>query len=127
MSKHLIPRPTDAELEILQVLWQRGPSTVREVNEVLSDRREVGYTTTLKLMQIMVEKGLARRNTETRVHVYTAAVEEAATQQRLLDQFLDTAFRGSAASLIMQALGNHRASPEELDEIKELIRRMEEE
>ncbi|MCB0675608.1 MAG: BlaI/MecI/CopY family transcriptional regulator, partial [Saprospiraceae bacterium] len=73
------------------------------------------------------EKGLARRNTETRVHVYTAAVEEAATQQRLLDQFLDTAFRGSAASLIMQALGNHRASPEELDEIKELIRRMEEE
>ena len=127
MSKHLIPRPTDAELEILQVLWQRGPSTVREVNEVLSDRREVGYTTTLKLMQIMVEKGLARRNTETRVHVYTAAVEEAATQQRLLDQFLDTAFRGSAASLIMQALGNHCASPEELDEIKELIRRMEEE
>ena len=127
MSKHLIPRPTDAELEILQVLWQRGPSTVREVNEVLSDRREVGYTTTLKLMQIMVEKGLARRNTETRVHVYTAAVEEAATQQRLLDQFLDTAFRGSAANLIMQALGNHRASPEELDEIKELIRRMEEE
>ncbi|MCB0622588.1 MAG: BlaI/MecI/CopY family transcriptional regulator [Saprospiraceae bacterium] len=127
MSKHLIPRPTDAELEILQVLWQRGPSTVREVNEVLSERREVGYTTTLKLMQIMVEKGLARRNTETRVHVYTAAVEEAATQQRLLDQFLDTAFRGSAASLIMQALGNHRASPEELDEIKELIRRMEEE
>ena len=127
MSKHLIPRPTDAELEILQVLWQRGPSTVREVNEVLSERREVGYTTTLKLMQIMVEKGLARRNTETRVHVYTAAVEEAATQQRLLDQFLDTAFRGSAANLIMQALGNHRASPEELDEIKELIRRMEEE
>ena len=127
MSKHLIPRPTDAELEILQVLWQRGPSTVREVNEVLSDRREVGYTTTLKLMQIMVEKGLARRNTETRVHVYTAAVEEAATQQRLLDQFLDTAFRGSAASLIMQALGNHPASPEELDEIKELIRRMGEE
>ena len=125
MTDRLIPKPTEAELEILQVLWQYGPCPVRLVNEKLSEGREVGYTTTLKLMQIMVEKGLARRNTENRIHIYEAAVSEADTQRQLLDKFVDSTFRGSAMKLVMQALGQHRASEEELAEIKALIQRME--
>jgi predicted transcriptional regulator len=113
-------------LEILQLLWQHGPSTVRFINDQLNSSREVGYTTTLKLMQIMHEKGLADRNTDARTHIYTAAVTEADTRSRLLNQFLDKAFRGSAMELVMQALGNHGASQGELDEIKALIARMEE-
>ena len=127
MEKNKAPKPTEAELEILQVLWERGPSSVRAVNERLNERREVGYTTTLKLMQIMVEKGLAQRNTESRTHIYRAAVSEKDTQQRLLEKFVDTAFRGSAMKLVLQALGNHRASTQELEEIKALIDRMEQE
>ena len=125
MSQKKIPKPTESELEILQVLWENGPSSVRFVNDKLNEQREVGYTTTLKLMQIMVEKGLALRNTESRTHIYQAAVSETDTQQRLLEKFVDTAFRGSAMSLVLQALGNHKASQEELEEIKALIERME--
>ena len=127
--KENIPKPTDAELEILQILWTHGPSSVRLVNETLNaaSEKEVGYTTTLKLMQIMLEKGLVRRNDESRTHIYEAAVNEEATQRRLLDKFVDATFRGSAMKLVMQALGNHRASKEELDEIKSLIERMEKE
>ncbi len=125
MSKKQIPKPTEAELEILQVLWENGPSSVRFVNERLNEEREVGYTTTLKLMQIMVEKGLASRNTERRTHVYKAEVAESDTQRRLLEKFLDTAFRGSATKLVMQALGQHEASREELEEIKALIEELE--
>ncbi|TXB64499.1 BlaI/MecI/CopY family transcriptional regulator [Phaeodactylibacter luteus] len=125
MEKKPWPRPTEAELEILQVLWARGASTVREVNEVLNANREVGYTTTLKLMQIMVEKGLAARDTSTRTHVYTAAVTEQDTQRQLLDKFVDTTFRGAAMKMVMQALGNHQASESELDEIKALIEQLE--
>ncbi len=124
MSQKRLPRPTDSELEILQILWENGPSSVRFVNEKLNEQREVGYTTTLKLMQIMVDKGLARRNTESRSHIYEAAVDESATQMRLLKKFVDTAFRGSAMKLVMQALGNHEASPGELEEIKAFIERM---
>ncbi len=126
MSEQL-PKPTEAELEILQVLWQYGPSTVRFINDKLSERREVGYTTTLKLMQIMLEKGILDRNTDSRVHVYRAIVGEGDTQQQLLDQFVEAAFRGSAMKMVMQALGNHKTSKAELDEIKALIDKIEKE
>lgn len=119
------PKPTDAELEILQVLWQSGPSSVRQVHEYLSDDRDTGYTTTLKLMQIMSEKGLVRRNTDARSHIYEAAIAETDVQQQLLRRFVDTAFRGSAMSLVMQALGQHQAVSDELDQIKALIEQME--
>lgn len=119
------PKPTDAELEILQVLWQSGPSSVRQVHESLSGDRDTGYTTTLKLMQIMAEKGLVQRDTNARSHIYEAAIAEAEVQQQLLRRFVDTAFRGSAMSLVMQALGQHQADSDELDQIKALIEQME--
>lgn len=120
-------KPTDAELEILQILWQQGPSSVREVNERLNEQREVGYTTTLKLMQIMVEKNLAKRDTASRTHIYEAKVSESSTQGKLLENFLDTTFRGSATKLVMQALGNHQTSAQELAAIKALIEKIEKE
>lgn len=122
-----MPKPTEAELEILQVLWQYGPSTVRFINDKLSEQREVGYTTTLKLMQIMLEKGLLNRNADSKVHVYRAVLAEADTQQQLLDQFVEAAFRGSAMKMVMQALGHHKTSKAELDEIKALIDKIEKE
>lgn len=124
MSKQT-PKPTESELEILQVLWQHGPSTVRFINDKLNEKRETGYTTTLKIMQIMTAKNLLVREEDGRTHVYKAAIKEAETQQLLLDKFLDTTFRGSAARLVMQALGNAKPSQEELEEIKKLIRKME--
>lgn len=124
MSKKLI-KPTDAELEILQVLWQRGPSSVRDVHDILSGSRETGYTTTLKLMQIMLDKGLVKRNAEARSHIYEAGVQEADVQSQLLRRFVDSTFRGSASQLVMQALGNHKASKKELEEIKALIEQIE--
>lgn len=120
-----LPKPTESELEILMILWAHGPSSVRFVNDQLNEEREVGYTTTLKLMQIMVDKGLAKRDTTTRTHIYHAAVSEADTQKRLLKKFVDSTFRGSAMKMVMQALGNHQASKEELDEIKAMIEQME--
>jgi BlaI family transcriptional regulator, penicillinase repressor len=111
-------RPTDSELEILQVLWERGPCTVRDVNDVLSTRREVGYTTTLKLMQIMHEKGLLDREKDGKGHVYVAAVEREVTQRALLDRFLESAFSGSAMQLVLQTLGGHKASPADIDQIR---------
>lgn len=114
-------RPTDAELEVLHVLWTNGPSTVRQVNDELNRQREVGYTTTLKIMQIMQEKGLLTRTEEAKSHVYTAAVSEQEAQQTLVDRFLETTFRGSASALVMQVLGRHKASADELDEIKKLL------
>ncbi|GJM32023.1 MAG: hypothetical protein DHS20C18_10240 [Saprospiraceae bacterium] len=125
MTDRKMIKPTESELEILQLLWAHGPSTVRFVNDQLNEYREVGYTTTLKLMQIMADKGLARRNTESRTHVYSAGVSESDTQEHLLKKFLDATFRGSAMKLVMQTLGNHETSPEELDEIKALIEKME--
>ncbi|HLF63595.1 MAG TPA: BlaI/MecI/CopY family transcriptional regulator [Saprospiraceae bacterium] len=124
MSKKLI-KPTDAELEILQVLWQRGPSSVRDVHDILSGSRETGYTTTLKLMQIMLDKGLVKRNAEARSHIYEAGVQEADVQSQLLRRFVDSTFRGSASQLVMQVLGNHKASKKELEEIKALIEQIE--
>lgn len=127
MSDKTQPKPTEAELEILQVLWENGPSSVRFVNDELAEKREVGYTTTLKLMQIMYEKGLVRRNTDARSHIYEAAIERDETQRSLLGSFVDNVFSGSAMNLVMQALGNHQASREELDQIKALIEKIENE
>ncbi len=124
MSKKVI-KPTEGELEILQVLWAKGPSSVRDVHEVLSAQRETGYTTTLKLMQIMLDKGLVRRNAESRTHIYEAGVLETDVQNQLLSRFLDSTFRGSASQLVLHALGNHTASKKELEEIKALIERLE--
>ena len=115
------PKPTDAELEILQVLWQDGPATVRTVNEQLSKSREVGYTTTLKIMQLMLEKGLVQRDDEGRSHIYRAAVREQDTQGLLLDRFVEATFGGSALKLVMQALGNRKTSPDELAQIRRLL------
>jgi BlaI family penicillinase repressor len=114
-------KPTDSELEILHVLWSNGPSTVRQVHEKLSQSRDIGYTTALKLMQIMHEKGFLSREEDARSHTYTAIVSEEATQRNLVDRFVETAFRGSASKLVMQVLGQHKASREELDEIKKLL------
>jgi predicted transcriptional regulator len=116
-----MPRPTDAELAILQVLWDRGPSTVRQVFEALAGARETGYTTTLKLMQIMSEKGLVRRDETARTHVYAAVASRDRTQQHLVRDLLDRAFGGSAASLVMQALSSQPTSAGERREIEQLI------
>ena len=124
MKKESI-KPTESELQILKIIWENGPSTVRMINDKLNQEREVGYTTTLKIMQIMTEKGLLNRNTDSRTHVYHASIEESKMQKQLLKKFVDTTFRGSAMSLVMQALGNHKASPEELEEIKSLIDKIE--
>lgn len=118
-------KPTEAELEILHILWANGSSSVRFVNEKLCENREVGYTTTLKMMQMMYDKGLLSRDDSTRSHVYEAIYKQEETQQKLLDQFVNTAFKGSAMQLVMQALGNHNATGEELAEIKALIEQIE--
>ena len=121
MAKPTQPRPTDAELEILRVLWTHGPCTVREVYEELSKTRAAGYTTVLKLMQIMVEKRLVRRNESQRAHVYEAMLPQEATQGQLVRDLVDRAFSGSAARLVMQALATKPATREELAEIRRLL------
>ena len=112
-------KPTDGELAILRVLWARGPSTVRQVAEALV--RDTGYTTALKLLQIMTEKGLVRRDETARTHIYEAAFTEDQTQRTLVSDLLDRAFGGSAAKLVLQALATSKTSPEELVEIKRLL------
>lgn len=118
-------KPTEAELEILTVLWAVGPSTVRFVNERLNESRKVGYTTTLKLMQIMHEKGLLARDEQARSHVYRPMMRENLAQKALLDRVMETAFGGSALKLVMQALGGQKTSREELAAIREYIDRLE--
>lgn len=130
MKTNEIPQPTDAELEILTVLWEQGSATVREVNDKLNERRsqatkEIGYTTTLKFLQIMFDKGLVTRNAEARTHIYAAAFAQGEVQRNLLQRLVDTAFQGSAMQMVMQALGDHDASSEELQEIKALIEKVE--
>lgn len=120
-------KPTESELEILQELWHLGPSTVREVNDLLNERREVGYTTTLKLMQIMHEKGLVTRNRDGKSHVYAATAPQAETQRKLLDDFVEQTFGGSAMQLVMSALGNSTASADEIRQIRDLLDQIEEE
>ncbi len=118
-------RPTDAQLAILTVIWEIGPSTVRQVHEALPPALRRGYTTTLKLMQIMAEKGVLTRDESQRSHVYTAQVGEEETKGRLVDELLDKAFGGSAAQLAMRALSERPASREELAEIREMLERIE--
>ncbi len=115
------PRPTDAELEILRVLWSLGPSTVRAVHETVNRRRPAQYSTVLKFMQIMAEKGLLRRDEKNRAHVYEPAQPREATQRQLARDLLDRAFSGSAKELMMGALSSRKASPEELAELRKLL------
>jgi BlaI family penicillinase repressor len=121
MSRNVAPRPTDAELAILRVLWERGPSTVRQVHDVLLRERPTAYTTALKLLQIMTEKGLVRRDETDRTHIYQARLTEDQTQRQLVRDLLDRAFGGSSTKLVLQALATHRATAEELTEIRRLI------
>lgn len=124
-SRRSEPRPTDAELAILRVLWRRGPSTVRDVHDALNVERATGYTTVLKLLQIMTEKGLVRRDEDARAHVYEAVQSEEHAQRRLVGDLLDRAFNGSAQQLVLQALTTKKATPEELAEIRALLDELE--
>jgi BlaI family transcriptional regulator, penicillinase repressor len=121
MSKQSSLKPTESELEILQVLWNKGNATVREVHEVLSEQKDAGYTTTLKLMQIMHEKGLVTRNDSSKTHIYQAAVSREKTQQHLLGKMMNGLFGGSASQLVMQALGSKKPSQKEIEEIQRLL------
>ncbi|OSZ79715.1 transcriptional regulator [Chitinophagaceae bacterium IBVUCB2] len=123
MSAPKLIKPTESELEILQILWSRGLATVREVHEELAKTKEAGYTTTLKLMQIMNEKGIVKRDDSMRTHVYQAAVNKEKTQKHILGKMIDSLFGGSPTQLVIQALGddNHKASREELEKIQQLL------
>jgi predicted transcriptional regulator len=121
MSRSPVPRPTDAELSILRILWERGPSTVRQVHEILAVERPAAYTTALKLLQIMTEKGLVERDERDRTHIYRAKLSEETTQRQLVRDLLDRAFGGSSSKLVMQALATRRASAEELRDIRKAI------
>jgi predicted transcriptional regulator len=116
-----LPKPTEGELAILQVLWQRGPATVRQVHESLDGERTTGYTTTLKLMQIMAEKGLVSRDETSRTHLYAARLPQAQTQRQFVTDMIAKVFGGSSAELVMHALSTNTASKEELAEIRQLI------
>jgi BlaI family transcriptional regulator, penicillinase repressor len=116
-----LPRPTDAELEILRVLWDRNEATVREVHDAISKSRPAGYTTVLKLLQIMTDKGLVRRDESERAHVYRARLARQDTERQLVDDLLDRAFGGSASRLVMQALAGRAASAEEIAEIRKML------
>ncbi len=117
-------KPTESELEILQVLWNKELATVRTVHEELSKTKDSGYTTTLKLMQIMFEKGLVTRDDSSKTHIYQAAVSREKTQKQLVNKMIDSLFAGSSATLVLQALGGHSASDAELEKIQELINQL---
>jgi predicted transcriptional regulator len=119
------PRPTDAELAILRVLWERGPSTVRDVHDELNRHAPTGYTTVLKLLQIMTEKGLVVRDETQRAHIYESRYSEQKTQRQLLSDLVDRAFGGSSAKLVLQALSGRKANPDELNAIRSLLDRLE--
>ena len=125
-ASYMTGKPTDSELEILQLLWEFGSMTVRELNDQLNKERKVGYTTSLKMMQIMTEKGLLSRDTDERSHVYSPLLKSEEVQSTLLDHVLKTAFKGNRSRLVLQALGSRDASPEEISEIKSLIKKLEE-
>lgn len=117
--------PTKAELEILQVLWKHGPSTVRFVNDRLSEQRDIAYTSTLKLMQIMADKGILKRDESQMKHIYHVVEAKEKTQHQLLDRFVDAVYQGSASKLVMQLLGNKTSSKEELDSIRKMLDELE--
>ena len=114
-------KPTESELEILQVIWKKGQCSVRDVHEVLAKNKDAGYTTTLKLMQIMYEKGLVERDTTAKTHLYKALITREQAQNTALDKIINTVFKGSTADLVIQALGQHRASKDEIDAIKNFL------
>lgn len=121
MAQQKNVKPTESELEILRVLWSKESATVREVHEALAASKDVGYTTTLKLMQIMHDKGLVSRDDSSKTHIYKAIVSREKTQKHLLGKMINTLFAGSPAQLVMQALGNHKTSKDELNEIQNLL------
>jgi BlaI family penicillinase repressor len=121
MTVNRVPKPTAMELEILRILWKRGPSTVREVHEVLAKSKATGYTTVLKLLQIMANKGMVIRNEEQRAHVYQAKQPEENTKQQLVGDLLQRAFGGSASQLMMHALAGKQTSEQEIDEIRRML------
>ena len=122
MSKPLQTlKPTESELEILQILWQRGQATVREVHEELSTTKDAGYTTTLKLMQIMNEKGIVKRDDSSKTHIYEALLNKETTQQHIVGKMMNTLFDGSASQLVMRALGGSNPSKTEIDEIQKIL------
>ncbi len=125
MAKRKIPQPTKRELAILRVLWDKGPSTVRQVCELLNQDRPTGYTTALKFMQLMTEKGLVRRDESKRTHVYWAQLGEESTQRQLVKDLLDRAFAGSAEKLVMQALSAKKVSPADLAKIRHMLDELE--
>ena len=120
------PKPTEGELELLQVLWRRGPSTVRQIHDALDDSRSTGYTTTLKVLQKMTGKGLVLRDESTRSHIYSPALDAEETQQQLADDLMQRGFDGSASRLVLAALSAKRASSDELAEIRQLLDTIEE-
>ncbi|WP_395048636.1 BlaI/MecI/CopY family transcriptional regulator [Flavobacterium sp.] len=115
-------KPTEGELEILQILWTKQSATVREIHEVIIKTKDAGYTTTLKLMQIMFEKGIVTRDSSNKTHIYQPAVSKEKTQTLFLNKMIDSLFSGSPAQLVMQALGNHKASKKELEEISNYLK-----
>lgn len=119
-------KPTESELEILRVLWDKDQASVREVHEELLKSKDAGYTTTLKLMQIMYDKGLVKRDDSSKTHIYQASVSKEKTQKHLLGKMINTLFGGSPGELVLQALGNHKASPAELEEIQRLLNNLKE-
>ena len=123
-ADNAIPEPTRAELEILQVLWEFGPATVRFVNDKLNEQRDVNYTSTLKQMQIMSEKGILKRDESQMKHIYIPVQAEDKTKDQLLNRFVNTLYRGSASKLVMQVLGNSETSKEDLDAIKEMLKKL---
>ena len=125
-DQYVPAEPTRSELEILQVLWDKGPSTVREVNNELIKQREVNYTTTLKQMQNMADKGLLNRDQGQMKHIYSVAVEEQKLKAYLLNKFVDSMYKGSASKLVMQLIGDKNASRQDLQEIKDMIKKLEE-
>ena len=122
MTNNKQTKPTESELEILGILWRKEQATVREVHEALASHKDVGYTTTLKLMQIMFEKGLVARDESNKSHVYKPAINKQATQQQFLGKIINTLFGGSSAQLVMQALGNHHPSKQEIEQIEQLLK-----
>ncbi|MES2373108.1 MAG: BlaI/MecI/CopY family transcriptional regulator [Bacteroidota bacterium] len=118
-AKHI--KPTESELEILRVLWDKGTATVREVHEILAEHKDAGYTTTLKLMQIMFEKGIVKRDDSSKTHIYRPNITRENTQQQIVGKMINSLFGGSSTQLVMQALGNHAPNKEELEEIQRLL------
>jgi BlaI family transcriptional regulator, penicillinase repressor len=127
MSRPRSTKPTDAELSILKVLWRKGPSTVRDVQEALNVERRTGYTTALKLMQIMTEKGLVSRDESNRAHVYQPSSSEDETQQQIVGDLLDRVFGGSAAKLVLHSLSSQQATPQDIQQIREMLAKLEQE